>query len=153
MAELIDGAVFQEILDYAEPRAPLMHLDLEQPDGVKKAWACMVEVRFYDNLTCDLLTSYTIDPVSALLLLHRAGRFSVDGTLCDDIADFTSPLYDIVAAYASHDTKPFVDEPIPQAAPVTCSLADAIQFVIDAHKRVNGRELVVTIDGAHWSVK
>lgn len=150
MAELIDGAVFQEILDYAEPRAPLMHLDLEQPDGVKKAWGCMVEVRFYDNLTCDLLTSYTIDPVSALLLLHRAGRFSVDGTLCDDMVDFTSPLYDIVAAYASHDTAP-PPAPTPVVTPCTIGFGDMVQLIKEVID-LNGGACGVELDGVRWVV-
>lgn len=150
MIETVDSAVFEKILERCEPRAPLLHLELEQPSNVKTAWQCMVEVRFYDNLSCDLLHTYKVDPFSALLLMHRAGRFSVDGTLCDDMVDFSIALYDIVNAHAAMAISNQA-LPAPVVTPCTIQFGDMVQLMREAID-TNGGACGVELDGARWVV-
>lgn len=153
MAKRCAQEEFAELVAAIEPRLPMLTMLMDTPTSAKKAWEIDITVRLQDSITCNEIGEYTIDPVSALLVVNKMGRFAIDGELCDDEGMFLSMLYDLCNARFTYVLGQLEDLLIPQAEPVSCSVADAIQFVIDAHKRVNGRELVVTIDGAHWSVK
>lgn len=151
MAMQSQDEVFAELVDAMEPRIPMVTMMFDRPTVGKPAHTIDVTVRLQDNITCAELGEYNIDPVSALLLVGKAGRYAIDGELCDESIDFITELYHIVNARYAHVLSEYQDTQL-KADPVSCSLADAVQFVLDAHKRVNGRQLVVTIDGAHWSV-
>lgn len=148
MADATTPADFQELLNSLEPRIPLLDLDMQIPSADRPAWDCVITACVLDSIHGNEFARYELDPITALNIFHKANRYSFDGQWTEDVGVWTVRLYDLCNAWFHHR----VGEKIPEAKPVSCSLADAIQFVIDAHKRVNGRQLVVTIDGAHWSL-
>jgi hypothetical protein len=91
---------FQEVLTQLEPRTPIMvlHINID-PD---RPTAADVRVVLKDSLTCNTLGEYLVNPVDALLLLHRASQFELDAELCEE-GDFTVQLYTLVCSRYARD--------------------------------------------------
>lgn len=149
MADQCYNDAFQEVLAALEPRTPTMTLYLERPTPQKLAYEQEVEVAIWDGLTCAEIGRYTIDPVSALHLLHRASTFALDCELVEE-AEFTCELYAVVNAWY-HTTREKLEEQPEPRPETTCSLSDALVFVAEEYARTDG-PMRLKIGAAHWFV-
>lgn len=177
MKNITTESNFKEILEATEPRTPtmVMRLDVEEAEG--PAWDRMVGITLYDNLTCNEIGSYDVDPFSALHLLHRASFFAIDGERTDEMGDFAQELYSVINAWAGKRLDKLAQQNATtniQAAiecletgdlgaalswitaearnndVPTCKVSDVLDFTAASLK--NNPKTIVTVDGVLWQV-
>jgi hypothetical protein len=121
--------------------------NLQQPYGTLKLYDCMVEVKLQDSLTCADIGEFKVDPITILNILHYTERYAIDGTLCEEIGDFRPALFDACNAWFHH--RCVNAAPQAERARLTCTMDDAIGFLLDAKKEGS---FDLEVQGAPWRV-